>query len=407
MMQYFEYKTRRSADGKNFKGIITADNIETAESTLKKRGEDIIILSEMHDILNIRKTFYSISIRTNKKTKLEFFTMLKFMLESGMSLHESLVNIRDTGINKSLKNLVGKIADSVRRGSTLSAAAESSGQFDNATVQQLKAGEESGNILDTLLRLIKQYEREIEFKSKIKSAMMYPIIICVVMVVVLWVMMTVVVPSLAETLISMGGELPIITKIVIGASNGMKALSPYLLLGTIAFVIAYRHAKRNEVFKLTVDTKKLKIPIVGAMLEKIELSKFSRNLSAMQKSGITLVSSLDIVVSAIKNKKIATEIQKATRLVEISGMNLAAALAKSGHFPSMMLQLIEVGISSGKITEVLDKIAEQYEKEVDVSLKRITSLIEPLMIVVVGLLAGTVVIAIFLPMFEMTSNMGV
>ena len=407
MMQYFEYKPRRSADGKNFKGIITADNIETAESTLKKRGEDIIILSEMHDILNIRKTFYSISIRTNKKTKLEFFTMLKFMLESGMSLHESLVNIRDTGINKSLKNLVGKIADSVRRGSTLSAAAESSGQFDNATVQQLKAGEESGNILDTLLRLIKQYEREIEFKSKIKSAMMYPIIICVVMVVVLWVMMTVVVPSLAETLISMGGELPIITKIVIGASNGMKALSPYLLLGTIAFVIAYRHAKRNEVFKLTVDTKKLKIPIVGAMLEKIELSKFSRNLSAMQKSGITLVSSLDIVVSAIKNKKIATEIQKATRLVEISGMNLAAALAKSGHFPSMMLQLIEVGISSGKITEVLDKIAEQYEKEVDVSLKRITSLIEPLMIVVVGLLAGTVVIAIFLPMFEMTSNMGV
>ena len=407
MMQYFEYKTRNHADGKIFKGIITADNIETAESTLKKRGEDIIILSEMHDILNIRKTFYSISIRTNKKTKLEFFTMLKFMLESGMSLHESLVNIRDTGINKSLKNLVGKIADSVRRGSTLSAAAESSGQFDNATVQQLKAGEESGNILDTLLRLIKQYEREIEFKSKIKSAMMYPIIICVVMVVVLWVMMTVVVPSLAETLISMGGELPIITKIVIGASNGMKALSPYLLLGTIAFVIAYRHAKRNEVFKLTVDTKKLKIPIVGAMLEKIELSKFSRNLSAMQKSGITLVSSLDIVVSAIKNKKIATEIQKATRLVEISGMNLAAALAKSGHFPSMMLQLIEVGISSGKITEVLDKIAEQYEKEVDVSLKRITSLIEPLMIVVVGLLAGTVVIAIFLPMFEMTSNMGV
>lgn len=207
MMQYFEYKTRRSADGKIFKGIITADNIETAESTLKKRGEDIIVLSEMHDILNIRKTFYSISVRTNKKTKLEFFTMLKFMLESGMSLHESLVNIRDTGINKSLKNLVSKIADSVRRGSTLSAAAESSGQFDNATVQQLKAGEESGNILDTLLRLIKQYEREIEFKSKIKSAMMYPIIICVVMVVVLWVMMTVVVPSLAETLISMGGEL--------------------------------------------------------------------------------------------------------------------------------------------------------------------------------------------------------
>ena len=406
-MQYFEYKTRNHADGKIFKGIITADNIETAESTLKKRGEDIIVLSEMQDILNIRKTLYSLSVRTNKKTKLEFFTMLRFMLEAGMSLHESLVNIRDTGVNKSLKGLAGKIADSVRRGSTLSVAANGSGQFDHATVEQLKAGEESGSILNTLSRLMTQYEREIEFKSKIKSAMMYPIIICVVMVVVLWVMMTLVVPSLAETLISMGGELPLITKIVIGASNGMAAITPYLIVAIIAGVIAYRIAVKNAVFKLAVDTNKLKIPIVGKMLEKIELSKFCRNLSAMQKSGITLVSSLGIVVSAIKNKKIAKEIEKAARLVEISGMNLAAALAKAGNFPSMMLQLIEVGISSGKITEVLDKIAEQYEKEVDVSLKRITSLIEPIMIVVVGVLAGTVVIAIFLPMFEMTSNMGV
>ena len=406
-MQYFEYKTRRADDGKIVKGIITADNIENAESTLKKRGEDIIILSEMQDILNIRKALYGISVRTNKKTKLEFFTMIRFMLEAGMSLHESLINIRDTGVNKSMKGLAGKLADSVRRGTTLSTAAQDSGQFDSATVEQLKAGEESGSILDTLSRLMKQYEREIEFKSKIKSAMMYPIIICVVMVVVLWVMMTVVVPSLADTLISMGGELPLITKIVIGVSNGMAVMTPYLIILLIGIVIAYRIAVKNESFKLAVDTQKLKLPIVGSMLEKIELSKFCRNLSSMQKSGITLVSSLGIVVSAVKNKKISKQVQKASRLVEISGMSLAAALAKAGYFPSMMLQLIEVGISSGKITEVLDKIAEQYEKEVDISLKRITSLIEPIMIVVVGVLAGTVVIAIFLPMFEMTSNMGV
>lgn len=406
-MQYFEYKTRKPTDGKVYKGIITADNVETAENTLKKRGEDIIVIAEMQDFLNIRKTIYSISVKTNKKTKLEFFTMLRFMLEAGMSLHESLINIRDTGVNKSLKGLAGKIADSVRRGSTLSVAAQNSGQFDGATVEQLKAGEESGSILDTLSRLIKQYEREIEFKGKIKSAMMYPIIICVVMVVVLWVMMTVVVPSLAQTLTSMGGELPLITKIVIGVSNGMAIMTPHLIVFIIASVIAYRIAIKNESFKYMVDMQKLKLPIIGNMLEKIEMSKFCRNLSAMQKSGITLVSSLGIVVSAVKNKKIAKQIAKASRLVEISGMNLAAALAKAGHFPSMMLQLIEVGISSGKITEVLDKIAEQYEKEVDVSLKRVTSLIEPLMIVVVGVLAGTVVISIFLPMFEMTSNMGV
>lgn len=406
-MQYFEYKTRNHASGKTFNGIITADNIESAEESLKKRGEDIIVLSEMQDILNIRRTLYGISVRANKKTKLEFFTMLKFMLDAGMSLHESLVNIRDTGMNKSLKGLTGKMADEVRKGSTLSSAMRKTGQFDDAICQQLRAGEESGNINDTIARIIGQIEREIEFKGKIKSAMIYPIIICVVMVVVLWVMMTVVVPSLAKTLVSMGGELPLITKIVIGVSNIMSKATPYMIILIIAVVFGYKAAMKNDAFKLYVDSKKLKIPIVGYMLERIELSKFCRNLSAMQKSGIALVGSLEIVVSAVKNKKIAKGIAKAARLVEISGMNLASALAKAGRFPPMMLQLIEVGIGSGKICGVLDKIAEQYEKEVDVSLKRITSLIEPVMIVVVGILAGTVVISIFLPMFSMVDNMGV
>lgn len=406
-MEYFEYKSKNRSDGKTFKGIITADDIESAEEALKRRGEDIITIGEMQDILNIRKTLYSISVRAGKKAKLEFFTMLKFMLEAGMSLHESLVNIRDTSTNKALKGLSGKMADEVRKGATLSDSMKKTGQFDAALAEQINAGEESGNIIDTLGRIISQIEREIEFKGKIKSAMMYPIIICIVMVIVLWVMMTVVVPSLAETLVSMGGELPLITKIVIGVSNGMSKSTPYLIMLIIAAVIAYRIAIKNEALKMTVDTNKLKIPIVGNMLEKIELSRFCRNLSAMQKSGITLVSSLKIVDAAIKNQKTAKEVMKACRLVEISGMNLAAAMARAGKFPPMMLQLIEIGIGSGKITEVLDKIAVQYEKEVDTSLKRITSLIEPILIVVVGLLAGTVVISIFLPMFSMVDNMGV
>lgn len=403
-MEYFEYKSKNRSDGKTFKGIITADDLESAEEALKRRGEDIITIGEMQDILNIRKTLYSISVRAGKKAKLEFFTMLKFMLEAGMSLHESLVNIRDTSINKALKGLSGKMADEVRKGATLSDSMKKTGQFDAALAEQINAGEESGNIIDTLGRIISQIEREIEFKGKIKSAMMYPIIICIVMVIVLWVMMTVVVPSLAQTLVSMGGELPLITKIVIGVSNGMSKSTPYLIVLIIVAVIAYRIAIKNEAFKMTVDTNKLKIPIVGNMLERMELSRFCRNLSAMQKSGITLVSSLKIVDAAIKNQKIAKEVMKACRLVEISGMNLAAAMARAGKFPPMMLQLIEIGIGSGKITEVLDKIAVQYEKEVDTSLKRITSLIEPILIVVVGLLAGTVVISIFLPMFSMVDT---
>lgn len=406
-MEYYEYKTRNKTNGKVFRGIITAEDVESAGEVLKKHGEDVLEISTMRDFYDLRKTIYNLSTRTNKKTKLEFFSMLKFMLESGMSLYESLINIRDSSIDKSLKNLARTIADEVRQGADLSGAMRKSGQFDIAMVQQINSGEESGNIDDTLGRLTEQIEREIEFKSKIKSAMMYPVIICVVMVIVLWVMMTMVVPSLAETLVSMGGELPLITKIVIGASELMAKSTLYIVIGIIAMVIGYRIAVKNTAIKLKIDGLKLKIPIVGGMIEKIELSRFSRNLSAMQKSGIALVSSLKTVQTAIKNAEISKAVEKAARFVEISGMNLSNALAKAGNFPTMMLQLIDVGINSGQICEVLDKIAMQYEKDVDVGLKRVTSLIEPIMIVVVGLLAGTVVISIFLPMFSMTDSLEV
>ena len=403
-MEYFEYRTKNPMTGKVFRGIITADDSESAADNLKRRGEEILEIKSMNDILNIRKTLYNLSVKTNKKTKAEFFAMLKFMLDSGMSLHESLVSIRDSSINKQLRNMSRVIADEVRKGAALSLAMQRSGQFDNAVVRQVNAGEESGNMSDTLARLTGQTEREIEFSGKIKNAMMYPIMICIVMIVVLWVLMTMVVPSLAQTLISMGGELPLITKIVIGVSSFMSKAALYIFIIGIALVAAYRMALRDKGFKLKNDTFKLKIPIVGNMLEKIELSRFCRNLSAMQKSGISLVHSLKIVVEAVKNKKIAEAVQKSCRLVEMTGMNLSAALAKSGDFPAMMLQLIEVGIDSGGICNVLDRIAEQYEKEVDTGLKRITSLIEPAMIVVVGLLAGTVVISIFLPMMSIADN---
>lgn len=404
-MKYYDYKTRNRVNGKIFKGIITADDLESATDTLKKRGEDIIEVDEIKDFMNIRKTIYNISSKASKKIKLEFFIMMNFMLESGMSLHETLVSIRDSSENKAMRNLARAVADEVRKGSSLSVAMKKSNQFDDALVKQINAGEEAGNINDTLKRVIAQMEREIAFKGKIKGAMIYPIMICIVMVIVLVVMMTMVVPTLAETLVSMGGELPMITKIVIGVSNFMTKTMPYFITLVIAAFIGYRIMIKDKNIKQYIDTYKLKIPIVGKMLEKIELSRFCRNLSAMQKSGISLVSSLKIVTTAVKNQCIAANIEKACKLVEISGMNLAEALRKSGNFPETMTRLIEVGINSGQICQVLDKISLRYEDEVDASLKKITSLLEPVMIVFVGIIAGVVVISVFIPMWNVVDFM--
>jgi len=248
-------------------------------------------------------------------------------------------------------------------------------------------------------------EREIDFVSKIKNAMTYPILIVVVMTVVLWVLMTLVVPALAKTLVGLGGELPLITKIVIGISNIISKATPYLILSIIAIITAYKIMIKQENFKYSVDCMKLKIPFIGNLLMKLEMSRFCRNLSAMQQSGITLVTSLKITRTAIKNVFLQKAIEKATKLVELSGMNLSTALSKVGNFPELMMQFIDVGINSGQISDVLDRVANQYEKDIDVSIKRITGLVEPIMIVLVGVLVGTVVVAMMSPMYSILDNL--
>ena len=406
-MEYYEYKTKSRTGRKVVRGIITADDRESAANALKRRGEVVLELGVMQDFMNIRRTVYNLSSRIGRAARLDFFVMLKFMLESGLSLYESLTSIRDTSTNKALRSFSRTVGDEVRKGAPLSAALKKCGQIETAIYEQIKAGEESGRMNETLSRVIAQLERDKEFRGKVKSAMMYPVIICVVMAVVLWVMMTMVVPKLAATLVSMGGELPLVTKIVIGTSNLMKKATPFLILAAAAAVVLYRIMVKNPDIRIKVDSVILKIPIVGEMIEKTELSRLCQNLSAMQESGITLVSSLNIVKQTVKNTYIMTALDKARRLIEVSGINLAVALSRVGSFPQMMIQMLEVGINTGKITDVLDKLSERYETEVDTGLKRITSLIEPILIVVVGLLAGTVVVAIFIPMWQITDNLGV
>lgn len=402
-MNYFSYKVQNPVSGKVISSVLTADDIESAEDTLKTRGETILEIDYMQDVLGLRKLFVDFSGKITKKIACEFFSMLAFLLEAGMSLHEALVSIRDSSINKRLCTLTRSIADDVRQGISLSHAMSRTGRFNQGVIEQISAGENSGDMPDALKRLTRQTENELEFASNIKSAMIYPLIITVVMVIVLWALMTIVVPSLSKTLLDMGGELPLVTKLAIGASNLISRLTPFLIPVVLAGIIAYRILMKNPAFKYKADSLKLRIPIVGIILLKLEMSRFCRNLYAMQISGITLVISLKITGATIRNSKIQTAILQAANIVEISGMNLSSALTKIGKWPDLMMQLIDVGVSSGQLCDVLEKIAIQYEREVDSSLKRISSLIEPAMILAVGLLAGTVVIAIFLPMFDLMS----
>ena len=397
-MLYFDYKAKAANGSKVFRGVVTADTRDSALENLKSKGLTIVEIAPMQDFLSIRKTLYSFTDRITKKTIQEFFEQLAFMLDTDIALYDSLTILRDNGASKKIKALARPIAEGVRKGLSLHEAMETTKQFSVTTVQQVKSGEDSGNVPQILNRISTEIAREMEFKKKIKGAMTYPIIICVVMTVVLWVLMTIVVPSISKTIIGLGGELPIITKIVIAVSNAMTKATPIVIVLAILGVILYKYMCRNKIFKYSVDKAKIQLPIFGKIIEKLELSRFCKSLAAMQESGIPLVRSLNITQNALKNTYIKRMIEKSARLVEVSGLNLSLALAKGGKFPELMIQLIEVGVNTGKTDEVLNRISNQYEKEIDNSIKKITTMIEPLMIIVVGALAGTVVISMFLPL---------
>ena len=404
-MKYFDYIAKNPVNGKKMRGEITGDDKVSAEQSLKSRGITIIEIVPMKDFLNLRQMFYSISMKVKKKDIKDFFDQLSFMLSTNLQLHKALTTLRDFSVSKKQRIIARPIAEDVRKGLSLHNALDESGYFDYATVQQVKSGEESGNVPNSLKRIAQQYEREIEFMGKIKNAMTYPILITIVMIGVLWVLMTLVVPSLADTLSNLGGELPLITKIVIGVSGFMSKSTPFLIVIIIGGFVAFKVMMKQPHFKYRVDSIKLKIPLIGSLIIKLEMSRFCRNLSAMQKSGITLVRSLNINQAVIKNSFLKKSLEKATKMIEVSGMNLSTALSRTGDFPELMVQLIEVGVNAGQISDVLEKIAYQYEKDIDNSIKRITVLIEPIMIIIVGILAGTVVISLFLPMFSIIDNL--
>lgn len=402
LMKFYKYIAENQLNKSRIKGKITGDSKSMIEEELKKQGLKIILTEELSDYFHIRTFFYTLSTRITKKELCYFLDELAFMLDTNLSLPNALKLKRDSiGGRKKQKLIAKPLVDEVEQGKSLHIALEKSGYFDDATVQQIKSGEEAGNVPEALKRVVKQIQREISFKKNIKNAMTYPILICVVMTIVLWVLMTLVVPSLAKTLIGLGGELPLITKVVIGTSEFISKSTPFFIVLIIAVAVAYKILIKQTHIKYAVDFYRLKIPIIGSILIKIEMSRFCKCLAAMQRSSISTVQSLLITKSVVKNKYLQSLVSKASKMVEISGMSLAIALNEVGGFPPIMIQQIEIGVNSGNVATVLETIADRFEDEVDDNIKRVTSLAEPVMIVLVGLIAGTVVVSIFLPMFSL------
>jgi type IV pilus assembly protein PilC len=335
-----------------------------------------------------------------------FARQFSTMIDAGLPLVQCLEILYSQSDNSTFKRILKKIKEGVEGGSTLAdALREFPDTFDELFVNMVDAGE-SGGILDTILNRLSGYlEKAAKLKAKIKGAMMYPIIVLGISAVVIGVILIFVIPIFEEMFSSMGKALPLPTLIVVGLSDFVINNILFIILGIIALVYGYRQFYKSEFGNLFMDSLFLKLPIFGLLIRKVSVAKFTRTLSTMLGSGVSILESLDIVAKTAGNKVVEKAVFKVRSSIE-EGTSMVEPLSETGVFPSMVVQMIGVGESTGALDSMLEKIANFYDDEVDQSVDNMTTMIEPLMIGFLGITIGGLVVAMYLPIFQMAGNLG-
>jgi type IV pilus assembly protein PilC len=327
------------------------------------------------------------------------------MIDAGLPLVQCLDILGTQEPNRTFKKVILDVKSNVEGGSTFADSLKKHpAVFDNLFVNLVAAGE-IGGILDTILNRLATYiEKNVKLVRQVKGAMAYPIGILVVAIGVVGALLKYVIPTFEKMFADMGGaKLPAITQFVIGASHWFQEYFFFIIVGSIAFMYGARQFYRSSKGRDIVDTVLLKMPIFGPLLRKVAVAKFTRTLGTMIASGVPILDGLEIVAKSAGN----TVIERAIYFVrdKISeGSNMAEPLAKTNVFPSMVVQMIAVGESTGAMDTMLQKIADFYEDEVEVAVNSLTKLLEPLMMVFIGGIVGTVLIAMYMPIFEVAGN---
>ncbi|MBU2622976.1 MAG: type II secretion system F family protein [Proteobacteria bacterium] len=335
-----------------------------------------------------------------------FCRQFSTMIDAGLPIIQCLDILQSQQDNKTFKVMLKKIKEMVESGSTLAEALKKyPEQYDDLFVNMIAAGE-AGGILDTILQRLSAYmEKAAKLKAQVKGAMVYPIVTLIIAAMVLIVILVFVIPVFQEMFKDFGGELPIPTQIVVNMSEFVKSKILYLIGAIILFAIAYKRFSKTERGRIILDDLFLRLPVFGALLRKVAVAKFTRTMGTMLSSGVAILEALDIVAKTAGNKTIEKAVYDVRSGIS-EGRTMADPLLESGVFPSMVCQMISVGESTGALDAMLEKIADFYDEEVDQAVENLTALIEPFMLVFLGVTIGGLVIAMYLPIFKMAGAVG-
>jgi type IV pilus assembly protein PilC len=395
----FSYQAR-DMSGKIVSGIQDALNEDNAVTSLMSRGLMVLSLQQKAAASKSKKKTWTV-----KETDLVLFTrQLSTMIEAGISLVQALTALYDQcdpKRQKSLRHIISDITTRVQGGETLNESiAKHPRVFDRLFVSMVKAGECGGLLAEILDRLAGFLEASARLRKKVKSAMTYPVIVICIAFAITTFLIVKVVPIFGEIFKDFGSKLPAPTQFLIDVSDFMRGEWYYLILGAGGIFFGLRFFLRSSGGKKFADRWKLKLPIFGPLIHKICMSRFSRTFAQLIRSGVPILEVLDIVGGASGNHVIESSIKGVSDDVE-KGDNLSVALSKKPIFPPMMLRMVAAGEATGKIDTMLEKMADFWDEEIEAMLDALTSLIEPLLIVFLGVIVGGIVIAMFLPIFKL------
>lgn len=399
-MQQFLY-TARDAQGRKVKGKVEAKARDVAANVLREKGLFIVSLQD-----HTESSFSAISARFAKIKQDDIVNMtrqLATMINAGLPLIQAL-NILETQAKPSLKKVLRTVIRDIEGGSNLgNALRKHQDVFSTVYVSLVVAGEAAG-AMDTILnRLADTLEKQKEFRAKTKGALIYPAIVFVAMIVVMVIMMIFVIPQMTDLYSDFGADLPLPTQILIGMSNFLRT-KWYLFAALIAVgIFFFRLWVRTEMGKLQFHKFLLRMPVMGNLRQKMLVTEFSRTLSLMVSAGISLLQALEIVIEGLDNEIYKRAVQVARGDVE-KGRPLSNALERQDVFPILLPQMVAVGEETGQLDDLLTKLAIYYESETEHAIKNLTTAMEPLIMIVLGIGVGFLIIAIIMPIYSLTSQ---
>lgn len=404
-METFSY-TAVGADGKEKKGSIVAETREDAARSLKDQG--LLPMSIGKQSALDKDINFSFGKKKGVKVRdlSVFCRQFSSIIKAGVNVINALSMMSEQTENKKLKAAIKNVQSNVEKGETLSSAMRSEGDiFPSLLVSMVAAGEASGSLETAIERMAIQFEKDAKISGMVKKAMIYPIILIVVMIGVVIAMMMFVIPNFMDMFEGLDAEMPFMTVMVINMSNFILDRWWLLILIVVGIVFAYKSYYKTDAGRHVIDRLKIKIPVFGVLTVKTACARFSRIMSTLLSAGMPMISAIEIAAGTMDNVLFKDALQKVRSGVAL-GMGFSQQIGVTRLFPAMLVHMVGIGEETGNIEDMLTNVANYYDEEVELATQSVTALMEPMIIIVMAVVVGALVLAIYQPMITLYSTLG-